>query len=365
MANKFLNAAWSGSRDIKGATLTVFLRLCDRAGEKTQQAWPSRQNLADECRVTPRTVQRAIAELEAKGYLERIENPRGGRGRTVTFVVNTTPKRETRMSPFIEETETPMSPFTKLKGRHLEHERETFETLKGDICDNHTYMEPKRTSMNPNTLTHTREAAASAIADDESLDAAPDKAEVGDIDVVDPMVGPEAAQQAESAGGAVEVLEPVSAPCALRNPLLPTGGPLVMRQAVFGSITPLPQMDGLPFEWLVVAQKRGLDDGRAQHEFEKFCAHYRGTGEGRARWDSVWDKWLLGMKKYENSAKGTQNGNQSSNHFHATSNRAARQAEAADDAWDAALAGLQLTRAGGGDMGQAADGKPTGKAGGW
>lgn len=62
--------------EVKPVERMVLLYLADRAradhaeGDGTQQAWPSRQSIADAAGVSLSTVRRAIAQLNAAGLIE-------------------------------------------------------------------------------------------------------------------------------------------------------------------------------------------------------------------------------------------------------------------------------------------------------
>lgn len=78
MSIKVTNWVWEHSESRGGARL-VLLALADRADDYGR-SWPSVQDLAARCRLSPRAVQRAVAELAAIGELEVDQG--GGRHRS-------------------------------------------------------------------------------------------------------------------------------------------------------------------------------------------------------------------------------------------------------------------------------------------
>ena len=73
---KVMAWVWDRSK-AEGTALLVLLAIADSAGHDGRDAWPSLATLASRCRVSVRTVQRAVDELVAAGELE-VEQHGGG-----------------------------------------------------------------------------------------------------------------------------------------------------------------------------------------------------------------------------------------------------------------------------------------------
>lgn len=93
MSVKAMSWVWKHSR-AAGNTLLVFLASADHAHDDGTDAWPGQESLAKKCRVSSRTVRRAVEELEQLGelWVERYAGPpvRGRKGQrthryTLTF----------------------------------------------------------------------------------------------------------------------------------------------------------------------------------------------------------------------------------------------------------------------------------------
>ena len=89
MSIKVTNWVWEHSEARGGARL-VLLALADRADEYGR-SWPSVQYLAARCRLSPRAVQRAVAELASIGELE-IDHG-GGRHRSNRYRIIPKPRQ--------------------------------------------------------------------------------------------------------------------------------------------------------------------------------------------------------------------------------------------------------------------------------
>jgi predicted transcriptional regulator len=79
-----LGAFLSSQLDDAGLDLAefrVYLHLCRRANDE-QRAWPAVPSIAKTCQVSDRTVQRALARLEDKGFITRQEQRRPDGSRT-------------------------------------------------------------------------------------------------------------------------------------------------------------------------------------------------------------------------------------------------------------------------------------------
>ncbi|MBD9700695.1 helix-turn-helix domain-containing protein [Streptomyces sp. ID01-12c] len=88
MSFKVTNWVWARSESRNGARL-VLLALADRADDKGQ-AWPSVDDLAERTKLSPRAVQKAIANLVEIGELE-VENG-GGRHRSNRYRIVPKPR---------------------------------------------------------------------------------------------------------------------------------------------------------------------------------------------------------------------------------------------------------------------------------
>ena len=73
----------SGLSMLEGAVLNALAVHADR---RTGEAWPSQSRIAEICRCTVRSVQRAIKSLEAKGLLTRSSRYRDDGGRTSDLI---------------------------------------------------------------------------------------------------------------------------------------------------------------------------------------------------------------------------------------------------------------------------------------
>ena len=60
---------------------TVYMYLRDRA-DAEGKCWPGIKRIASDLHLSRRTVQRALADLESAGYIERTERYRGNGGRS-------------------------------------------------------------------------------------------------------------------------------------------------------------------------------------------------------------------------------------------------------------------------------------------
>lgn len=77
-----MNEAWEHSKQ-GGNALIVLLKLADNADDERRLAWPSVPHLAKKCRMSERTVQRALRELEAAGEIST--HREGGRQRDGSY----------------------------------------------------------------------------------------------------------------------------------------------------------------------------------------------------------------------------------------------------------------------------------------
>lgn len=71
--------------DLSQSETLVLLAIADRADEHGR-CWPSIEGIAERARVTPRSVQRIMRELEARGFVEIDQG--GGRGNTNHYLIN-------------------------------------------------------------------------------------------------------------------------------------------------------------------------------------------------------------------------------------------------------------------------------------
>jgi hypothetical protein len=82
---------WENS-PASGTDLLVMLAIADNADDTGGNAWPSMRTLARKCRISERSVQRAIRSLQAAGLLMIEEN--AGRSGTHRFTVDMTKGRQ-------------------------------------------------------------------------------------------------------------------------------------------------------------------------------------------------------------------------------------------------------------------------------
>jgi hypothetical protein len=75
MSVQAMSWVWEHSRSEGNARL-VLLAIADQVNKRGVDAWPSQQRLAEKCRISDRTVRRAVEELVGLGELE-VEKYRG------------------------------------------------------------------------------------------------------------------------------------------------------------------------------------------------------------------------------------------------------------------------------------------------
>ena len=73
--------------DLPHRARTVYMYLRDRAGGES--CWPGIKTIARDLRLSPRTVQRALNDLERAGYIERQQRYRANGSRTSNLYVIT------------------------------------------------------------------------------------------------------------------------------------------------------------------------------------------------------------------------------------------------------------------------------------
>jgi hypothetical protein len=71
-----------------GNTLNVLLSMADWAEDDGGDIFPAIETLAAKCRCSTRTTQVALRALEADQVIERIANPKGGRGKVTEYKIN-------------------------------------------------------------------------------------------------------------------------------------------------------------------------------------------------------------------------------------------------------------------------------------
>lgn len=72
----------------EGNKLTVLLALADWAEDDGGDIFPAIETLAAKCRVSLRTAQIVLRQLENDEVIERIANPKGGRGKVTEYKIN-------------------------------------------------------------------------------------------------------------------------------------------------------------------------------------------------------------------------------------------------------------------------------------
>lgn len=67
---------------INPVQFNIIMHLADFWWDAGHRPWPKKELLAERMKMSPRQIQRQIAELEAQGLIARIERTRPGRGKT-------------------------------------------------------------------------------------------------------------------------------------------------------------------------------------------------------------------------------------------------------------------------------------------
>jgi predicted transcriptional regulator len=91
MSIRVMTWLWENS-PASGTDLLVMLAIADNADDSGGNAWPSMRTLARKCRISERSVQRAIRSLQAAGLLMIEES--AGRSGTHRFTVDMTKGRQ-------------------------------------------------------------------------------------------------------------------------------------------------------------------------------------------------------------------------------------------------------------------------------
>ena len=87
-------AVWKEST-AQGTALLLLVSLADQANDEGW-CWPTVKLIAERCRISPRTAQRLIIQLEASGELVREERP----GSSTRYQINV--RGDTAMSPLTD-----------------------------------------------------------------------------------------------------------------------------------------------------------------------------------------------------------------------------------------------------------------------
>lgn len=70
-----MTVVWDEALEVSGTELMVLVVIADHAGDDTAEAWPSVARLAQRTRRSERSVQEALSNLEASGWLTRTMRP--------------------------------------------------------------------------------------------------------------------------------------------------------------------------------------------------------------------------------------------------------------------------------------------------
>lgn len=138
MSIRVMDKVWQAKR-LEPHELLVMLVLADHASDDGTDAWPSVETIAAKVRRTPRSVQRTLAELRDKGYIE-VEWNRGGNDRVPN---DRRPNRYTIRLEKLSDGVTPTSP--------RQVDGVTPMTPRGDVGDVHgvTPTSPKPSLNRP------------------------------------------------------------------------------------------------------------------------------------------------------------------------------------------------------------------------
>ena len=172
MSIRVMSWVWEHSA-AEGIELLVLLAIADHASDDGSDAWPSVETLAKKTRVSPRTVQRAVRSLEARGELS--VKIGGGRGGSNGYTVNLSPRQSDTVSGRNPVNVTPvnLSPVTQLRHRggdtamspepSLNHPTPLTPRKRGDLpdcCDKHSkYRNNCRSNPSCKTMRARRIAA--------------------------------------------------------------------------------------------------------------------------------------------------------------------------------------------------------------
>jgi hypothetical protein len=155
MSLKAISWAWNQkvSSPLK-LVLLAFANFADDSGK----CWPSRSRLSELTGFNPRQVQRIMKKLRDGGFIFPIAYAAGGRNKSTVYQM-TFEKGDIPDSLLERKGDIPDS-LSDDKGRHLEPQRETFKTIKGD-----TGVSPTVNTFN-RTVKKTRERATRFVPTD-------------------------------------------------------------------------------------------------------------------------------------------------------------------------------------------------------
>jgi len=80
--------AWLDDRDMLPATFRVYAHLCRRGDNSTRIAWPSIDSIGEACKVSRKTVDRALKQLVEDGLIRKTGKPFGGSTRYLILTPN-------------------------------------------------------------------------------------------------------------------------------------------------------------------------------------------------------------------------------------------------------------------------------------
>jgi len=93
--------SWLDDRALSPAEFRVFAHLCRRANNKTGVAWPSLESIAVVCRISRKTIVRALNHLLHEGLIRKQGKPFGGSTRYLILSPNSVPTGTNEASPIV------------------------------------------------------------------------------------------------------------------------------------------------------------------------------------------------------------------------------------------------------------------------
>jgi hypothetical protein len=154
MSIRVTSLVWDAA-PVAGTELLVLLVIADHASDDGTNAWPAVETIARKCRVTPRSVQRCLANLVIEGLIE-VATQRGGdervrsdrrpnRYRVVveklsTGVTPTSPREAERGDAGVANGVTPVSPKPSLEPSIKNARVRTLSTVASDLGGEREYV---------------------------------------------------------------------------------------------------------------------------------------------------------------------------------------------------------------------------------
>jgi len=93
--------SWLDDRGLSAAAFRVFSHLCRRADNKTGLAWPSLESIGVVCRISRKTVVRALNHLADEGLIRKQGKPFGGSTRYLVLSPNSVATGTNEASPIV------------------------------------------------------------------------------------------------------------------------------------------------------------------------------------------------------------------------------------------------------------------------